>query len=305
MRFDICINTLIHTEGADKWPKLCFQEWGKEVEITPPKALSDSEVEIIIEYPGISSKWDATVPENTPRSLLSWMRVYSRQYWIGYTESIARITRGSIQFKKETESQVLGGFRVQRGFQYGSPLRGEQWSSIGQKLASGELPDADQLIFCDALLDVAQGDMPQAVISLGISCEIAVNALIDDVLMSMGPGVHGLFEKYGRYTFDEGISKMIAQLGGQRFKDFVPPPADDANPTNLQIAKDAASRVSTLYRNRGRAAHRRGFEFRYPGDQAFRLDHETIRGFLAAVERFFWWVDAQRTALLKFKSLGP
>ena len=93
------------------------------------------------------------------------------------------------------------------GVEYGRDLDAATWAQIGTKLARGERPRPSQLFFCDALLDITENDLAQAVVALGVSCEIDISILRQDILAGKDQEFGRLFEEYMRPRFEDKFQK--------------------------------------------------------------------------------------------------
>jgi len=115
------------------------------------------------------------------REALQWIRVLSRQYWIGTgSAGVAAAYRGSafriepplvaqMNYAGYGQTVLVGSFKV------------DSWRQVGECVeAQIPVPPAES-IFCDALSSFAAGDPVRSVIELGISAEIEITNLLDDI----------------------------------------------------------------------------------------------------------------------------
>lgn len=214
--------------------------------------------------------------------LLAWIRVYSGQYWVGYKESDVtqrHLTMGVVEGGIWKEKPTPVGFGL--SFPYGRPLDATMWQAIGKKLARGERPAPARLYFCDALGEMLENDVTQAVVALGISCELEVQTLIDELIAKQAPPFRKLFDDYVRCPFPKSIGTLIRDLGGDPF--------DDSEP-------EAAKLVRTLYSMRGQAVHSGQCTYEENGISV-SLDVHTLLKFVRAIEKLFAWTDSQRLKL--------
>lgn len=206
--------------------------------------------------------------------LRTWLRVLTRQYWIGYKDRPFSEDRYSVTLiDGGARTTISSAAATGIGFEYGADLDASMWASLGAKLATQEKPRASQLFFCDALLDVAEGDTRQAVVTLAVSCEQELQDLLRDIVERRpDQQMRAAFSKYARVPFQEGL-KVTAVFGGTSFGDF---------------DSEAAGLISQLYDLRGQAAHK-GVIRETPPD---------IVKFIKAAEKFFAWADDQRSKKL-------
>jgi hypothetical protein len=204
--------------------------------------------------------------------LLAWVRVLTRQYWVGYKDSEAPSYHAVVATVEGGKKTYIGGATGTLGmvFSYGKKLDPHTWKSIEGKLARKELPPPSQLFFCDALLDVAEEDIAQAVVALGASCEIEMQNLVREIAKARGGDAQALIgrgrlvRKQFRDTFE-----IVEVLGGQPFP--------------------AVETVVKLYEERGKAIHRGQLE---------HVSVSNITDFVNAVEALFSWAKAQRKFFL-------
>ncbi len=211
------------------------------------------------------------------QQLISWIRVLTGQYWLGYYGRSFRLQKyvmymGEGKEHKRHHTGATGG-----GVEYGRGLDATTWAQIGTKLALGERPRPSQLFFCDALLDIAEGDVGQAVLALGVSCEIEISILMQDILAQKDEEFQRLFEEFMRPRFEESF-QLLKKLGCDPFSDF------DEKADRL---------VRNLYTARGKAAHRGECYYVENGEKVL-ITRAGIFEYVVAVERLFAWSGAQR-----------
>jgi hypothetical protein len=210
----------------------------------------------------------------------SWVRVLTRQHWIGYQWSAfsqqdfnVNVITGEVK-----KPLSIGGVVV--GFDYWKRLDQPTWSTLREKLAKGRLPSAGQLFFCDGLVDMGTGDLAQAVIQLGAACELEVYSTIADSLQVRKAAPENL-KKVERLKFARKV-KLLGSLNGNSFKRF---------------DSGAARLVIKLYGMRGAAIHRADLPFVDNSKNPMWNASQLIR-FVHACERLFEWLAIQRSALV-------
>ncbi|MHB8652454.1 MAG: hypothetical protein ACYDA9_01110 [Terriglobia bacterium] len=208
---------------------------------------------------------------------IGWLRVLTRQYWVGYKDFDFITTHCTVDVVEQGKARNITVGASGKGFGYGKALDDQTWSAIGARLAAGDRPPSSQLFFCDALLNIAEGDIAQAVVAMGAACDLEVNLLLDDILARREPEFQRIFGKYVKYKFGEGV-KLIKEFGGQVFSD-----AD----------REAEKLVNTLYEMRGKAIHRAQCTFKEDGKDV-EADSSNIYRFIDATEKFFLWAEGQR-----------
>jgi hypothetical protein len=214
------------------------------------------------------------------QELTSWIRVLTRQFWVGYH---GRGSQGQkyvmyIGEWKEPKRRHTGG--AGWGYQYGKNLDATTWAKIGTKLALGARPRPSQLFFCDALLDAVRGDLAQAVLALGVSCEIEISTLRQDILAQKDEEFQRLFEEYMKPRFEESF-RLLKEFGCDSFSDF---------------DEEANRLVRNLYNARSKAAHRGECYYVEGGKKVF-ITRTEIPKYVAATEKLFAWSDAQRSRI--------
>jgi hypothetical protein len=218
---------------------------------------------------------------------LSWIRIVTRQYWIGI------LPTPSVNFPRVTiMAELISGDVTFTGAGAFSslviPLRLSHtvWDALTPLLQTGVLPQMSESFLCDALLHFAGRDYVQAVAGLGIACELELNSFIEDLLQLHPETVRKMY-KINRLQFSEKLRKIPTLLGTSDFK---------------RIHASSFAKVSELYESRGRAVH--------TGQAStVRKDNKTDRqeiaplsvgllaGYWFAAEDFFEWTRRERTRL--------
>lgn len=223
---------------------------------------------------GPGPEW--TVPYQAVRRCVSWVRAVGRQYWLGVHGSASRTVRGSIVLTSGDGGRYsYTNFCGTRTPIFVKPLSRELWEWIGAQLVRQRLPAVTDLFFCDAMLSVADCDFVQAVIRLGVVCELELNSFIDDLLCRQQEGVRRLYAS-GRPPFAWKLRNMPEILGAE--------PYQRANGRN-------ASLLLELYERRGSAVHK--------GSCA--ADFGDVSRYVFAVDNFLCWTKAERARL----GIGP
>lgn len=227
------------------------------------------------------------------REALQWMRVLSRQFWIGTgAAGVAAASRGSA-------FNVDGAFVTQMNYAlYGSTvlvhaLPRRFWEPLGQCVASGVPVPVSESIYCDALASFASGDSVRCLVESGVAVEIELTKLLDE-LAAANPDPDGA-AKYRRekreLTFKARLLTATAWLHATNPKQFVIP----------NMPADWAEQLLSLYKFRSTAAH----------EGRAVIDSETgprllaagdLQHFIFSTEVLYRWSSAQR---LKFRLSAP
>lgn len=238
-------------EGIDVGYSVC------RIDVTVPEGQSDPE-------------W--AVPFKVLKECLQWIRVIGLQYWLGTMPSGSKvIARGSII----AESGSYSNFGGYGGGIAVHPFTKEQWEWVGNQLGQRRLPPIPDLLVSDALISFREGDILQTVIRLGVVCELALNALIEDLLALHPLTVRQLYDE--RKPFEKKLKEVPAILGAERYQDH-----------NARWAKELCS----LYSLRGSAIHRGSCQL-----DGKDVDQEQVSWFIFATLDFLNWAQDQRMRL--------
>src|ERR1700682_3829279 len=114
--------------------------------------------------------------------LIHLLRTVARQYWIGF----AMANEGSlVQGTRSRIESGMASFARQGSFAIPfivSPLDEQTWQFLGQLLAVPAFPSTAEVMLCDALLEIRRGDILQAVLLLGVACEVAIAGFLGEVI---------------------------------------------------------------------------------------------------------------------------
>ncbi len=210
---------------------------------------------------------------------LNWIRALTRQYWVGFAGSGTAPVRGSsLVTDASTGEEVPTNFGAIRTPIVPEALSKEIWEKLGQALAVRQFPRTSDLILCNGMLALRDGNLREAVALLGIACEVELGECLKAFLSKRNDAVANLLYKSSRQGFAWKLTKLLPELSG---KDF---------------SKDAphwASKLNQLYEARGAAAHS-------------NLKPEVgaeVPGFLHAADAFLVWTHELRSS--HKESLGP
>lgn len=114
--------------------------------------------------------------------LVHLLRTVARQYWIGF----AMANEGSIiQGIRSRIETGIATFSGQGSFVVPfvvSPITEQSWRFLGDLLTKQAFPSTAEVMLCDALLELRRGDLLQAILLLGVACEVATMNFLEDLI---------------------------------------------------------------------------------------------------------------------------
>jgi hypothetical protein len=238
-------------------------------------------VDLEIEDNQPNPEW--SVPFQAVTECLNWIRVVGRQYLVGGLKSgTNNVARGSIISGPDNYTN-FGAFQSPIVV---LPLSREMWKWIGDEMASCNVPTIPDLMFCDALLSVHDRDYLQAVILLGVTSELELNAFIDDLLVIQNHPLQKLYDER-RYKFEWKLKNIPEIMGAERYQQHNPRWTD-------QLCK--------LYELRGQAVHRAeclmdDVDEKTGKKQKVGIGFRQVSTFIFAVDDFLRWTKGQRNRL--------
>jgi hypothetical protein len=295
VRIDYAIRSKIEIE-AGSWAPVAFEREGTHFQIEKPVPKR----EIYHAFEGPSKVWalieislvsiEAESPDSASEDdwpllwqrigairneLVAWIRALTRQYWFGHRE--LQIVSEPIKVTGLAgDRDISGEGSSGSGFKYGRTLVASDWEVVGDGLAQDRRAPLHLSLFCDGLLDIAEGDMTQAAFMLGVSCEVGVYLAVRRLLEARcQPLLNMLDNKYLQYRFD-ALLDLPSQLGVPSFSTF---------------DKEAACRVNELHESRNAALHRGKCVINRKGCK-IAFDRENVNEYLDAVEKLFSWCDS-------------
>jgi len=224
------------------------------------------------------------------REALQWIRVLSRQYWIGTgTAGVAAAYRGS-SFRVEVPAVTQMNFAAYGQTVVVRPFDVESWRQVSSCVeAQLPVPPAES-IFCDALSSFASGDVVRSVIELGVSAEIEVSNLLDDVteLTPHTPAAQNYIKSKRNLSFETRLTDTAKSLGLEDPHTFSPP----------GMQSTWAKLLIQLYKFRNKAAHEGRCSIWDVGLSALRpLNSGELQSFIFATEALYRWAREQRAKL--------
>jgi hypothetical protein len=288
--YEFVIPSAIFLFDTQEWPSIALQRDGFPMQIQKPVAgqklvgvaetIGNEGVEVnySIVRVGVSigdaqpnPEW--YIPFGAVRECLAWIRVASRQYWLGVlmsgTNSFMRgsIITGPGKYTNVAATQTPIGI---------NPLTKELWEWIGLQVAAGNKPSIADLFFCDAMLSFREHDFMQTIIRLGVVCELELNAFLDDLIARQSATVKALYNER-KFQFAWKLKNIPPILGADSFEDH---------------DKISTRQITDLYELRGSAIHRAECLI---DNSPVKFEH--VAKFVFAVERFLSWTKSQRAKL--------
>jgi hypothetical protein len=220
-----------------------------------------------------------------PNELVYLFRTIARQYWIGF----AMANEGSLV--QGLRSRIESGIAVFSG--QGSfitpfivyPIDEPSWQFLGALLASGTFPSTAEVMLCDALLEVRRGDILQAILLLGVACEVAVMAFLEDLISQKNLSKTKQDEILSK-SFSKKLLEETVNLGANS-------PAASVIP---RFPADWALTVCELYRLRNQTVH--GGRCMVEDNGMKRpIELRDIPKYIFSAEALLAWITRQRNRL--------
>jgi hypothetical protein len=223
---------------------------------------------------------------------IKWIRILTRQYWIGSgAAGVAAQYRGSV-FRLE------GPNTFQRNFaHYGQTtiirsLSRSVWEGVIYPVEQQKPIPIAHSFFCDALTSFAVGDEVLALVQLGVACEAAITSILDDLASALPRSAasieylkarHELRDKFGAKLLKHSIAFGLTDP--QLFR----PASKPQNWVEL---------VLRLYKFRNKAAHEGRPVLKISKGSSRPLNSGELQSFMFAVETLFQWIREQRQSKL-------
>jgi len=223
------------------------------------------------------------------REALQWIRVLSRQYWIGTgTAGVAASYRGSA-FRIEPPLICQMNYAGYGQTVQVRPLTLDSWQQVRYCVEEQIPAPPAETIFCDGLSSFAAGDPVRSLIELGVSIEIDLTNLLDDIAATKPQTSAAVkYSKQRQEHKDFFRSKLIDISKDLGLDD---PQAYVAS----NMPHDWAELCLQLYRFRNKAAHegRCLIEDKSTGTSR-ELKKGELQSFIFSVESLFHWGRTQR-----------
>jgi hypothetical protein len=292
-----------------EWPALSIQRGDVQVHLLKPISLQVSPKEAVSagnEAPDLfSTNFRVLVLRTAPRypvkhvhvfpivrETLQWIRVLSRQYWIGTgTAGIAAAYRGSA-FRVEPPAVAQMNYAGYEQTVQVRSLKLDSWHQVRSCVeAQIPVPPAES-IFCDALSSFVSGDPVRSVIELGISAEIELTNLLDDIAALKPSDAASTdyinLRRVRKDFFSTKLLKVAKAFGLDDPKSY----------SVLNMQPNWAELLQTLYGFRNKAAHEGRCLVEDKTSHTTRpLNTGELQLFVFAVEALFNWARQQRRTL--------
>lgn len=199
------------------------------------------------------------------RQSLLWIRVATRQYWVGIIPSQQTNSPTALFLREEDgkEQPITGLGAIRAGIRW-IPLDCETWEAIEATLFNKWWPSISEQFLMDSSLHVAEGNFLQGIAGVGIACEIELNNLIDNLITRTNQEAVTRLYKVGRPQFSWKLEYLPQLLGAQPFE-----------PSN----SDHRTALKEMYDQRGTIVHK---------GQTQMSGHQIARYWFAAEEFFRW-----------------
>jgi hypothetical protein len=217
--------------------------------------------------------------------MIHLLRTVARQYWIG----LAMANEGSVVQGIRTRIESgIASFAGQGSYSVPfvvSPLDQQSWQFLGELLAMQAFPSTGEVILCDALLEIRRADLLQAILLLGVACEVELASLLDELISS---------QKVSRTKRDEILSSPFKMKLLNRTVELGTVSPETA--TIPRFPPDWAHTVCDLYRLRNQAAHGGHCTIEDKGVKRAAQLGDLAR-FLFSAEALFAWINQERIRL--------
>jgi hypothetical protein len=217
---------------------------------------------------------------------LSWIRTITRQYWIGVLPT-PNINSPRLTILTEIDGKgTFSGAGAHSSAVVPLRLSSTVWDALTPLVQEGVFPPVSESFLCDALLHFADRDYVQAVVGLGIACELEINSFIEAILQLQPPAVREMYKLSG-LRFAEKLKKVPRLLGASEFKEF---------------KLSSFEKVIELYEKRGQAVHSGRASVLRKDDKTRKeetvpVTAQDIAPYWFAAEDLFAWTRNERNRL--------
>lgn len=207
------------------------------------------------------------------RQSLLWMRVATRQYWVGIIPSQQTNSPSALLLREEDgkEQPITGLGAIRAGIRW-IPLDCKTWEAIEGALSNGWWPSISEQFLMDSSLHIAEGNFLQGIAGVGIACEIELNDLIDNLIRRTNQEAVAKLYRVGRPQFSWKLEHLPQLLGARTF--------EPSNPDHVAALKE-------MYESRGSIVHRGHAQ----------MSGQQIARYWFAAEAFFQWSRRERMQL--------
>ncbi|HEX3682136.1 MAG TPA: hypothetical protein VHU83_06290 [Bryobacteraceae bacterium] len=292
----------VYLVDPSEWPPIALQRFGTPVKLLKPRVgQTNVQVEgritrqaIDVRYTTFTFETDLYPIEQTPlpkdylpalEGMIHLLRTVARQYWLGLTMANEGAVYQAVRARVESGTVTFdgaGGFSTPFIIR---PLDWNAWRFLGDMLEKGYSPSNAEVIISDALLEIRRGSLLNAVMLLGIACEIEVTTLIDQ-LVSRKSLSNNKRPSIFRETFKTKFLTRTVDLG-------------TSNPRSAKIlhfATNWADTVCELYTARNKAAHS-GICMIEDDGVLKPLEMRHLPKLVYAADALLWWANLERHRL--------
>lgn len=284
------------------WAPIVLSRGGKSVRFLKPVSghigvevkcrLTNQHIDF--RYSTLTLETDLYPEQETPQVLelyplvnemIHLLRTLARQYWIG----LAMANEGSVVQGIRTRIESgIASFSGQGSYSVPfvvAPLDEQSWQFLGQLLAMQAFPSTGEVILCDALLEIRRADLLQAILLLGVACEVELMSLLEE-LISRKTLSQTQRDKILDAPFRMKLLNRTVELGTVSPETAIIP----------NFPSDWAKAVCDLYRLRNQAAH--GGHCTVEDKGVKRAAHlSDLARFLFSAEALFAWSNQERIRL--------
>lgn len=289
LMYEFIVPSEIHIADVGDWPGLVVSRHGLDLALLKPftgtKAVGlertygnqslpvgYSIFHVVLNVDDAQPTPDWEIPHQLVNECLQWIRVTGTQYWVGFMPTMTKdIARGSVMEGEKQFTNFAGSVCPVSV----RPFTKEMWEWVGTQLARNRVPPIPDLLMSDALISFSNRDFLQTIIRLGVICELALNAFIEDLLTRQPEVAQQLYDE--RKPFKEKLKNIPGILGAERFQDY--------NETRYK-------NICQLYDLRGAAIHRAKLVI---DGQPVNQGH--VAGFIFSTLNFLQWTQDQRVKL--------
>lgn len=292
----------VYLVDPSEWQPLALSRFGKPVKLLKPKVgQSNVAVEGRITSQMLDARYTTftfetalySVQETPPAGsysqalaeMIHLLRTVARQYWLGLTMANEGAVYQAVRARIESGIATFdgsGGFSTPFIIR---PLDLHTWRFLGEMLERGFAPSNAEVILSDALLEVRRGALLNAVMLLGIACEIEITTLIEQLAIRKSLSNNKRNSMF-REQFKTKFLARTVELGAQ----------DPRSSKLSNFARDWADTVCDLYTARNRAAHS-GVCMIKDGEKLTPLELRHMPMLVYAADALLCWANQERRKL--------
>lgn len=307
--FDFLLPYPIHIFDDSIWPALHVRRPDVDIlllkpitqQISPQEKISwgnETSDLFVTTFPAIVERKSRSYPLHhkiafsVVNDAIKWIRVLTRQYWIGSgAAGVAAQYRGSA-FRIEGENVYQTNYAHYGQAAIIHSLKQSVWEALIHPVEQKTPIPVAHSLFCDALTSFAVGDAVLALVQLGVACEIAITSMLDE-MVSANPSTAAAAEYLKarhehRDNFGAKLLKHSVAFGLAHPNTFRP----TSKPQNW------VELLLTLYKFRNKAVHEGRPILKTSKGTSRELKSGELQLFIFSVETFFEWIRKQRESKL-------